>query len=160
MAKSNTRPALVVGSLVVAAILTVIPLPDALTWWRPYWMALVVIYWRLESPDAIGLGRAFLIGLFTDLLTGTLVGQHALSLVIIAFIIGRFRLRLRFFPIWQQALVILAILVNDRIIYALINALAGATPPQPALVIAPLIATVLWPLVFVWLDASRRRLRR
>ena len=73
---------------------------------RPYWLALVLAYWVLEAPERVGLGFAFAVGVLADLLYGSLLGEQALRLVIMAFILQRFRLRLRFFPLSQQALAI------------------------------------------------------
>ncbi len=96
---------------------------------KPYWVAMVVIYWSLETQDMISLGLAFLIGLVLDILSGSLMGLHALSLVVMVFLVQRFRSRLRFFPPWQQALSILGLLVNDRIILIWITALLGEPIP-------------------------------
>ena len=123
-------------------------------------MALILIYWRLETPGQVGLGTAFFAGLFLDLVLGTLLGHHALSLIIIAYIVGRFRLRIRFFPLWQQAFAVLAVLLNDRLIHVWILALSGQGLPDWRILWPPFVAMLLWPWVFLILDESRRRLRR
>lgn len=64
---------------------------------KPWWLALVMVYWSLESPQYAGLGRLFLIGLLADVLFGTLLGEQALRLCILGFLLLRFRARLRFF---------------------------------------------------------------
>ena len=102
MQRDRAAPLLV--SLAIAMVLTVMPLPAMLAPLRPYWVALVVIFWCLETQALISLGSAFLIGLLLDVLTGTLLGMHALGLVILVYLVTRFRARLRFFPPWQQAL--------------------------------------------------------
>ena len=101
------RRLVVLITVAIAAVLTLIPLPDYLEFLRPYWVALVLIYWGLETQGLVTLGFAFTIGLALDLLTGSLLGQHALGLVIITYLVTRFRFRLRFFPPWQQALAVL-----------------------------------------------------
>lgn len=152
-------PLVVLLSLAAAGVLTIVPLGDTLAPLRPYWMALVIIYWGIESPREAGLGTAFLAGLLLDLLLGTLLGHHALSLVIVRYIVARFRLRIRFFPLWQQALVVLAILLNDRLIDLWILALSGQPLPGWRTLGPPLVAMLAWPWVFLVLDEARRRSR-
>lgn len=91
-------------SLLLALLLGLVPLPGALPALRPYWLALVLAYWLLETPDRVGLGTAFVLGLLADLAFGGLLGEQSLRLVVLAFILERFRARLRFFPVSQQAL--------------------------------------------------------
>lgn len=143
------------ASVLVAIVLGLLPLPPALQPLRPYWLALVLAYWLIEHPDRAGLGLAFACGLLADIAFGSLLGEQALRLVVMAFIIQRFRARLRFFPPWQQALAIGALLLNDRIVDAAINTALGL-PLLPTLAwLAPLAGMVLWPPVYWLLDALR-----
>ena len=147
-------------SLLLALLLGLLPLPGVLQPLRPYWLALVVAYWVLEAPERVGLGFAFGVGVLADLLYGGLLGEQALRLVIMAFILQRFRARLRFFPLTQQALAIGALLLNDRIVDAAIHLALG----QPRLPWnywwAPLLGVALWPPLFLLLDALRLGRRR
>ena len=81
-----------------------------------YWLALVFAYWLLEDPDRVGLGLAFGVGLIADIAFGSVLGEQALRLSVITFILQRFRPQLRFFPTAQQALAIGGLLLNDRVI--------------------------------------------
>ena len=149
------RPWVMPASIVLALVLGLLPLPQVLQPLRPYWLALVVAYWVLEAPEKAGLGVAFLAGLLADLAFGSLLGEQALRLVVMAFIIQRFRARLRFFPVSQQALAIGALLVNDRVIAMLLHLVLGVQPLPWAYWFAPLIGMVLWGPVYVALDAMR-----
>ena len=146
-------------TLTVAMLLTLFPLPQLIEPLRPYWVALVLLYWCLETQDLITLGFAFLTGLVVDLLTGSLLGMHAIGLVILIYLATRFRARLRFFPPWQQALSVLALLVNDRIIVLWIVGLKGDAMPTASYWLAPLVGTLLWPWLFLLLDRYRSRAR-
>lgn len=151
----RTRPWLLPASVLSAIVLGLLPLPELLQPLRPYWLALVVAYWLIEYPDRAGLGLAFACGLLADLAFGTLLGEQALRLVVMAFIIQRFRARLRFFPPWQQALAIGGLLFNDRIVDAAINVALGLPPLKGMFWLAPLAGMLLWPPVFWGLDAMR-----
>lgn len=159
MSQKPEHAGLVLTSVVVALVLSVLPLPGTIQPLAPYWMALVFIYWGLETTSLRHLGQAFAAGLVLDVFTGALLGQHALSLLIISYLLSRFRQRIRFFPPWQQALAILALLLNDRIIQLWIIALAGRGLPDWSFWIQPFVAVVLWPWLFLLLDAMRHRIR-
>ena len=144
-------------SLLLALLLGLVPLPGLVQPLRPYWLALVLTYWVIETPDRAGLGFAFCIGLLADLLYGGILGEQALRLVVMAFILDRFRARMRFFPLSQQALVVGVLLLNDRVVTAAIHVVMGA-PQLPWMYwCAPVLGMLLWaPLHFV-LDALRLR---
>jgi rod shape-determining protein MreD len=142
-------------SLFVALLLTLLPMPPALQPLRPYWLALVLAYWVMEDPDRVGLGWAFVIGVVADLVVGTLLGEQALRLVVITFILQRFRARLRFFPMSQQALAIGALLLNDRIVALAIRLMLGEPTLASLAWFSPLIGMLLWVPVFMLLDSLR-----
>lgn len=153
---SRQRPVwLMPVSVILALLLGLLPLPDALLPLRPYWLALVVAYWLIEAPDRLGLGFAFIVGLVADLTFGSLLGEQALRLVVMGFILQRFRARLRFFPLAQQALAIGGLLLNDRIVTAAIHVALGVPLLPRAFWLAPLAGMLLWPPMFLVLDALR-----
>lgn len=147
-------------SVFCALLLGLLPLPETLQPLRPYWLALVVAYWVIEAPDSAGLGFAFGLGLVADLMFGGMLGEQALRLVIMAFILQRFRPQLRFFPLSQQALAIGGLLVNDRIVVAAIHMTLGEPSLPWSYWWGPLIGMLLWPPLFVLLDALRLGKRR
>lgn len=155
MKASRERRGLVFLTVMAAILLSLLPLPEVLLPFKPYWVAMVVVYWALETHDMIGMGLAFLTGIVLDILSGSLMGMHALSLVIMVFLVQRFRSRLRFFPPWQQALSVLALLVNDRIILIWITVLLGEPIPTWRYWLAPLVGMALWPWLFLVLDRIR-----
>ena len=154
------RLSMVLVTVALASILTLVPLPSLLEALRPYWVALVLIYWGLETQGLISLGLAFLIGLLLDLLTGSLLGLHALSLTILVYLVTRFRARIRFFPPWQQALSVLGLLLNDRIIMLWIMSLRGEPLPSIEFWAPPVVGTVIWPWLFLLLDRYRGVMRQ
>jgi rod shape-determining protein MreD len=142
-------------SIFVALLLGLLPLPSWLQPLRPYWLALVVVYWVIEAPGRIGLGFAFVMGLLADLAFGGLLGEQALRLVIMAFIVQRFRAQLRFFPLSQQALAIGGLLLNDRVVSAAIHMALGEPQLPWSFWWAPLLGMLLWAPVFLLLDTLR-----
>ncbi|MFP7722977.1 rod shape-determining protein MreD [Lysobacter sp. A3-1-A15] len=153
--KRSRRPWTMPASVLVALLLGLLPLPEMLQPLRPYWLALVMAYWVLEDPDRYGLGFAFLVGLVGDLTFGSLLGEQALRLAVMAFILQRFRARLRFFPMSQQALAMGGLLLNDRIVTTVLHLTLGVAPHPDLAWASPVLGMLLWPPVFMLLDALR-----
>ncbi|GAB2498283.1 rod shape-determining protein MreD [Arenimonas alkanexedens] len=152
-------PWLIYGSLAVSLLVLVVPVPGGLGPARPYLLAMLLCYWLLEAPDRVGLGLAFVAGLCADLVSGTLFGEQALRLVVMVFLVQRFRARLRFFPLWQQALAVAVLLFNDRLVATAIHFVSGAGMPPWITWLSPLVGFALWPWMFLLLDELRLRLR-
>ncbi|GGD32734.1 rod shape-determining protein MreD [Pseudoxanthomonas indica] len=146
-------------SLLLALLLGLMPLPEFLQPLRPFWLALVMAYWVIETPEHAGLGFAMIIGVLADLMFGSVLGEHALRLVIMAFILQRFRLRLRFFPVSQQALAIGGLLLNDLIVDSAIRWMLGMHGLPLATWWSPLLGMLLWPLLYVLMDMLRQSRR-
>ena len=149
------NPWLLPVSVTVALLLGLLPLPPVMQPFRPYWLALVVGYWVIEDPDRVGLGVAFGLGLLADLAFGGLLGEQALRLTVMAFILQRFRAQLRFFPLSQQALAIGGLLLNDRVVSAAVHLALGEPQLPWRFWWAVLLGMVLWAPVFLLLDTLR-----
>ena len=94
-------------SFMLAIMLTELPMPAVLEWGRPQWAALVLIYWVAALPHRVGPWYAWIVGLLLDILQGSLLGIHALSLALVAIAIKALHQRFRMYPVWQQALLVL-----------------------------------------------------
>lgn len=146
-------------SLFAALLLGLLPLPPGLQPFRPYWLALVLAFWVLEEEDLAGLGLAFAVGVAADIAYGGLLGEQSLRLVVMSFILQRFRTQLRFFPLPQQALAIGGLLLNDRVIDAGLRLALGEPQLPWTYWWAPLLGLLLWVPMCVLLDALRRERR-
>jgi len=143
-------------TFIIALLLTIIPLPEWLRYVRPDWAGLVLIYWCLALPDRVGVTTGWLTGLLVDLLTGTLLGQHALSLTVVAWLTLKFHQRVRLFPVWQQALTVLVLLIVHQLLALWVNRIIGL-PGAPWYVWMPAVSgMLLWPLIFTLLRGLRR----
>lgn len=146
-------------SLIAGVLLMLFPLPEWGEAVRPYFIALVLVYWTVEGSFRISLGISFLIGLFLDVATASLLGQHALGLVVMVYLVQRFRSRIRFFPMWQQSLSVLALLINDRFILLWILLFQGSRQFEWNFWLAPFVGALLWPWLFLLMDRVRRAAR-
>lgn len=140
----------------LALSLTFIPLPSWAAPWRPDWVALVVIYWIMALPERVGLATAWSLGLLMDVISGGVLGVQALSLTLAAYVVARFHLQLRAFPVWQQSLALVPILALAAFpSYWLAGMGNRGDPlfPWPGIVTSALI----WPWIFAVLRDVRRR---
>jgi rod shape-determining protein MreD len=150
---------LIGASFVVALLLTAIPLPAGVQPFVPEWAALVLIYWCLALPARIGVGAGWLVGLLLDVLKGTLLGQHALGLTVIAFLVVQAHQRLRVHPRWQQSLTVMFLLGVNQLLVLWIYGMMGR-PPTEWLHWAPAVTGgLLWPTTFALLRGMRRKYR-
>lgn len=152
-------PGVLLLAVLLAYLLTLMPMPGGLLYAKPFWLGLLVIWMGLEWPSRGGLGFAFAVGLGADLLLGTWFGEHALRLVVLAFIVRRFRPRLRFFTLWQQSLAVGALLLNDRVVVLMLRSFAEPVALDALFWLPAAIGVLLWPLLVVVADDVRRRVR-
>ncbi len=146
-------------TFVVALVLTVMPLPEWARYVRPDWVGLVLIYWCMALPERVGVTTGWFMGLLVDLLTGTVLGQHALALTVVAWLTIKFHQRLRLFPVVQQALTVLVLLILHQLLTLWISRFIGR-PPAPWYYWMPsLLGMVIWPLVYAALRGVRQSFR-
>lgn len=152
----------IVVTVIAGMVLAVLPMPDfvppELGFLRPDWVAMVLVYWLIALPHRVGILSAWATGLIVDVLLGSLLGQHALAYVIIAYIALNLYQRLRMFTVWQQALVLFALLGLNQLINFWIENIAGDAEWRMWYLMPALAGAFLWPWVFLLLRALRIRL--
>jgi rod shape-determining protein MreD len=150
---------LILLSFVLAFILTSIPLPAWIEPFHPNGLCLVLIYWCMTLPQRVGVGTAWLLGLLLDVSRGTLLGQHALALVVVAFLTLKTHRRLRLFPLWQQSLSVLVLLLINQILVFWVDGISGYPPPNLWYLAPAVGGMLLWPWVAVLLRDLCQRFR-
>jgi rod shape-determining protein MreD len=151
--------AVIVVTLLIAIVLAVMPLPEWARLYRPQWVTLVLIYWTLALPQRVGVTVGFSLGILLDALTGTLLGQHALSLSLIAYITLKTHQRVRLFPLWQQSVFVLGMLLLERLLTAIAMGVAGRGVAGVEFWLATVFGALLWPWAYFILRDLRRRFR-
>jgi rod shape-determining protein MreD len=116
-------------TLLGALILSALPLPDSVAPFRPDWAVIVLLYWSVIAPRRYGLLTALWMGLALDTLSGALLGQHALALLIVVYLGQRFYLRIRVFPMSQLAVTVILLLSVYQFTLFWIDGVAGRTVP-------------------------------
>ncbi|MCC5794098.1 MAG: rod shape-determining protein MreD [Chromatiales bacterium] len=146
--------------LLLAAMLELLPLPGGLSRLGPPWTAMVVIYWALMWPGRVAIGTAWLAGLLLDVLQGSLLGQHALSLSVTSYLVLRFHLQMRIFPLWQLTMTVFCLLLLEAFLRLWIDGVAGDARAGLMRFAPAVTGLMVWPLLMALLDRSRERLER
>jgi rod shape-determining protein MreD len=143
-------------SLMTALVLMLLPMPEWTVWLRPAWVLLMLIYWNITLPYQVGVAIAFIMGILMDLLTGTLLGEHALALTIVIYFVSRTYLRLRMYPLLQQGIsIFLFVLFYQFIIYC-IQGFIGELPATQLYWLSSITSMLLWPWLFILMRDCRR----
>ena len=153
------RTYVIVLSLAVALVLTILPVPDWAEELRPQWVALTLVYWCLALPDRVGVLWAWSAGLVLDVTAGTLLGQHALSLSVVAYLVVELHPRIRIFPLWQQAVSVWVLLLVERLLSLWVIGATGQPTPTLWYWAPTFVGMLLWPWMFIVLRDVRRRFR-
>ena len=144
-------------TFVAAMILLMIPLPDWARLLWPEWVVMVLIYWCMALPERVGVGVGWFAGLMVDVAQGTLLGQHALAMALVAFLTIKLHQRIRVFPLGQQALTVLLLAMIYSIIMLWIRGLTGHAPTIWSHLAPTLTTALFWPGLFLLMRFVRRR---
>jgi rod shape-determining protein MreD len=147
----------ITGTVLIALIFAILPLPEAIEPAKPHLLLLFVIYWALSAPRIAGLMFAWLCGLAIDLLKGPLLGQHAAAFLLVAFLTHKFQLRMRIFPIYHQTLTVFMLLAMYEFLLFWIDGIIGQPVTTWMRWLPVLTSTLLWPLLVAVLDTWNRR---
>lgn len=159
MASPLRSTLVIILTLAVALMLVVVPLPEWAQPYRPQWTLMVLTYWVMALPQRVGVIGGWTTGLFVDAVTGTLLGQHALSYALGSYLVLTQHRRLRLFPWWQQTATMSGIFLLDRIVSFLVAGATTNTALPWSYWIAPFVSMALWPWMLALLQALRHRLR-
>lgn len=137
-------------TLMVALFLDMIPLgrlPGV-----PDFVALTLAFWCVREPFKIGMAAAFLLGIAMDVASASVMGQHSLAYVLLAFAAAGLSRRILWFPLARQALHILPLLLGTQLVMFAARMIAGAASPGWLYFLSSFTACLLWyPLTYLLL---------
>jgi len=143
----------IIVSLIVAMILTILPLPQWASYARPQWILMLLLFWMVALPSQpIGVVTVFFLGLLMDLLTGTVLGQQAFSLLLVSY--GLLTLLPNFwrFPLWRQTLVMVPVTLGYLFTMVTISSIFAQTTWTPQYFLSVATSVVIWP----WLSLIQK----
>ena len=147
----NTEPAharlYLYGTALAGLTLSSVPLPHVLDLLRPDFLLLVVVWFALMLPRTGGLLFAWCAGLALDAFRGVVLGQNALAFVVIAYLVHRFHLRVRMFPLLHQSLVVLSLLWLYQFMLFWIDGVTGHPLTDWVRWLPVITGALLWPVL-------------
>lgn len=149
------KPIFIWGSLLLALVANMLPLGR--TPWLPDIVAVVLVFWSVHQPQRVGIGVAFFFGLLMDVHQAALLGQHALAYTALSFFAITIHRRLLWFSVPSQAVQVLPLFFAAHAIELALRMVAGGVFPGLNLLLAPVIESLLWPVISVILLAPQRR---
>jgi rod shape-determining protein MreD len=145
-------------TVLVALILTVLPLPHWLDVVRPAFLVLTVLFWSVNAPRTGGIALGFFAGLMLDVFQGPVLGEHALALVLVTYLAVREHQRIRSKPAIQQALIVFAALIVYEVVLFMIDGWTGHPVTSPLRWVHALTGALIWPPAAAILAYSAGRL--
>lgn len=125
--------------------------------WIPDFLALALVFWSIHQPQRVGIGVAFVLGLFMDVHQGAMLGQHALSYTVLSFLAIAIHRRLLWFTVPSQAFQVLPLFAAAHAIELTVRLLSGGAFPGFWIFLAPVLESLLWPVVSVVLLMPQRK---
>ena len=144
-------------TVIVALMLAIMPLPEWAVRFRPDWVTLVLIYWVLAFPARIGVSIAWLTGLLLDVSYGTLMGQHAIGMVLVIYVIHIQHQRFRVASLLQQAIVIFFLLLIKQLLTLWVDGMLGRAPDSWLYFMPTITSTLFWPWTYLILRDLHRK---
>jgi rod shape-determining protein MreD len=146
-------------ALLLALFLNLLPLGHL--YGIPDWVALVLTFWCVHQPLKVSMGTAFIFGLIMDVAESSVMGQHTLAYTLLAFTACGLSRRVLWFPLWQQALHILPMLLGTQLAMLIVRLLVGGEFPSMFWFIGSFVAAVLWyPMTYLLLLPQYRPVDR
>ncbi len=146
-------------TFIVALMLTMMPLPEWARFIRPQWVTMVLIYWCMALPGRVSVGWGWVLGLLLDVAHGSVLGQHALSLSLIAYMVTLLYQRLRLYPLSQQAIIVALLIFLQLLVTLWVKGATGASPDNLSYWLTALSSALLWPWSFLVLRDLRRKFK-
>lgn len=147
MYSTRESPVLVWITVLIALVITLLPLPQWLAIVWPNLVLLVVLYWSTMAPAAGGMLVGFVAGLAIDVLGGAQLGQHAFAFSLLTYLAIKVHLLTRAKPIFEQAIfVLVGLAIFEATLWAIDGFSSRSTGTWLRWMHVP-VGAILWPLV-------------
>ena len=147
----NSSLLLLAKITIIALIVGAISLPSVLEIVSPFWMLVFFIYWIIYTDTKALYLFALILGLLTDILQGSILGQNALALVISSVFI--FNVKKSFYVsnlTTQQVYIFVASLIY-LIALILTHIAIQGFDFNWLILLSPFTASIIWPVVRLFL---------
>ena len=147
----NSSLLLLTKITIIALIVGAIALPSVLEIVSPFWMLIFFIYWIIYTDTKVLYLFALILGLLTDILQGSILGQNALALLISSAFI--FNVKKSFYVsnlTTQQVYIFIASLIY-LIVLILTHISIQGFDFSWLILLSPLTGSIIWPVIRLFL---------
>lgn len=146
-------------SFFVAYLLAAVPLPHVVALGRPDWVALFLIFWVLAVPERVGVFIGFCVGILQDVVMGTYLGTYALAYAALAYVVLVLHLRLRMYPLLQQAVIVFMVVALSQILVQWSKGFFSSGLDSDIHLLPAVISAVFWPWTYILLRSVQVQFR-
>ena len=139
-----------------AGVLSLVDLPDWLFYFRPDWLALVVIFWVLIFPERLSIGYGLINGLFLDLILVKPLGLNAVGFILLAYLVNYWSSQIRALTLWQQCLFLVVLIAVCKLLIGLAAIVTTDFVFTRFYWYSALGNLVFWPLMFMILHELKQ----
>lgn len=143
-------------SFIVAFLLVALPLPQALSYWRPELVTMVLVFWVLNEPSKVGVWTAFVLGLLLDVLMATTFGVYPLTLAVVAYLTRLSYRWVKVFSLWQTGGLVFVLVLASLVVKRVLLGVLGTGSDSLLYWVPALTSALLWPTVMVTLRRFTR----
>lgn len=142
----NLRVRLCLG-FTAALLLSILPMPELISAFRPPWVLLLVLYIEYFLPGNFRLTTLLFVGLLLDVLLATVIGEHSFALLLVTWIASSKSRRFQFFSMMQQIFLVGFFCFLYQSIISLITALLGFNYSLFMPLASAFVGMFIWPWI-------------
>ena len=136
---------------IIALIIGAISLPTVLEIVSPFWMLIFFIYWVIYTDTKALYLFALILGLLTDILQGSILGQNALALLISSAFIFSVKKSFYVSNLTTQQVYIFVASIIYLIALILTHIAIQGFDFSWLILLSPLTGSIIWPVVRLFL---------
>ncbi len=134
-------------TFIAALVLSILPMPELISSFRPPWILLLVLYIEYFIPGKFHITTLLLVGLVLDVLLSTVIGEHSFSLLLVTWLASTRSRRFQFFSMMQQIILIGMFCFIYQATISLIDALLAFNYSLWMPIASALLSMFIWPWI-------------
>lgn len=143
-------------TVLVGIILNLSPAPGIIGQFRPDVLAMMVIFWCMKTPGFFNVGTSFMLGIFMDILLGSVLGCRALGYSIMAYVMVRYSKSLNDSSVFFQSLAVFSVAILSQAASLWSLHIFGGRVTDYHVLLCSLSAAVIWPFFHMIMSALIR----
>ncbi len=132
---------------IAALVLSILPMPELISAFRPPWILLLVLYIEYFLPGNFKLTTLLIVGLVLDVLLSTVIGEHSFALLLVTWIASSRSRRFQFFSMMQQIFLIGFFCLLYQSVISLVDGMLGFNYSMLAPLGSALLGMFFWPWI-------------